>query len=168
MEEQVFAMKSEVVGHLQWLMIFFKVLSKKSVTAFHNFRPFVYICTNVTRYSLRDYHRLGCHKLWARQIPKIFTGEHKTQIMTQTLTFIAKPHWRLWISRSHHTSNTYWSQRAAKTVDEHTYSQNQPKSISKPCLLSRKFIATLFWDGKWELMVEFMQGAIMSGLMAKH
>jgi hypothetical protein len=35
--------------------------------------------------------------------------------------------------------------------------QTSQKSLNKRCLLSRKLMATVFWDRKGVLMVEFMQ-----------
>jgi hypothetical protein len=39
----------------------------------------------------------------------------------------------------------------------HTHSPNKPKSLNKHCLPARKLMATVFWDRKRVLMVEFMQ-----------
>jgi hypothetical protein len=55
--------------------------------ALHNFRTFMWISTNFMHCSLRDYHRLGCHKFCARWVLKMLMGAHKTQRMASALTF---------------------------------------------------------------------------------
>jgi chorismate-pyruvate lyase len=39
----------------------------------------------------------------------------------------------------------------------HTHSLNKPKNLNKLCLPKRKLMATVFWDRKGVLVVEFMQ-----------
>jgi hypothetical protein len=56
-------------------------------TALHNFRTFVWIFTNFTLCSLRDYRRLGYHMFFARWVPKIVMNVHKTQTMASALSF---------------------------------------------------------------------------------
>jgi hypothetical protein len=42
-------------------------------------------------------------------------------------------------------------------VDAHTFTIQAEKSLNKRCLPIRMLIATVFWDRKEVLMVEFMQ-----------
>jgi hypothetical protein len=92
-------------------------------TGLHNFRTVLWISTTFT-YS---YHRLGYHKFWARQVPKMLMGAHKTQRMDSALTFFrAIPQrWR-WIFQPYSTINRRWNlgficecwkQRSAKRLD---------------------------------------------------
>jgi hypothetical protein len=39
----------------------------------------------------------------------------------------------------------------------HTHSPNKQEKLNKRCLPARKLMATVFWDRKGVLMVEFMQ-----------
>jgi hypothetical protein len=43
----------------------------------------------------------------------------------------------------------------------HTHSPGKPTISNKHCLLARKLMATVFWDRKGVLTVEFMQQGIM-------
>jgi hypothetical protein len=45
----------------------------------HNLVSFMWISTNFTHCSLRDYHRLGSHKFYARWVLKMLTVAHKMQ-----------------------------------------------------------------------------------------
>jgi hypothetical protein len=72
MGEQMFTMKSEVVGHLQCLMILFKEWTRKFVkdgaSQFH------------ALYEI-NILRLGYHKFCTTLVPKILTRVHITQRM---------------------------------------------------------------------------------------
>jgi hypothetical protein len=48
------------------------------------------------------------------------------------------------------------NQKALKAVDTHTHLPNKPKEF-KQTLFARKLMATVFWDRKGALMVEFIQ-----------
>jgi hypothetical protein len=131
---KMFTMESEVVGRLYWVVILFKVLTKKFVKA--NFRTFVHISTNFTHSSVWDYHRLGWHKFCPTVFLKMLTGAHKTQTVASALSFRVIPQRRRWILQSHCTSNTWWNlgsicecwnQKAVKAVDAHIFTKQAEK-----------------------------------------
>jgi hypothetical protein len=50
-----------------------------------------------------------------------------------------------------------WNQKAVKSVDTHTFAKQAEKLKKKHFLPARKLIATVFWDMKWVLRVEWLQ-----------
>jgi hypothetical protein len=108
-----------------------------------------------------DNHRLGYYKFCARLVPKMLTGAHKTQRMASALTLLER------ISQSHRTSNRwwnlgfiyeYWNERAAKTVDAHTFSkQAETVWTNVVCLPESWWQLFPGTDRKVVLRVEFMQ-----------
>jgi hypothetical protein len=104
----------------------------------YNFRIFMWISTDFTHSSLRDYHRLDYHKFCARWVPKMLTGTHKTQRMASAFVdfFRSIPQRWWWISQSHPRSNRWWNlgfncqcwnRRAVIAVDAHTLTTEAKK-----------------------------------------
>jgi hypothetical protein len=99
-------------------------------------------------------------------MPKILTGEHKTQRMASALNFL---------ERYHKDGYEFLSQIVRVTGDEarvsfvnvetkekskqwmRTHSLKKPEKFKKCCLPSTKVMAVVFWDRKVVLMVKCMQ-----------
>jgi hypothetical protein len=108
--------------------------------------------------------RLGDHKFCARLVLKMLTGAHKMQRMAPALTFL---------QQYHRYGNEFLSNIVQVTGEEtwvsfvnveteeqskqwmHTHSPNKQKKVKK--MSARKLMATVFWDRKGVLMVEFIQ-----------
>jgi histone-lysine N-methyltransferase SETMAR len=113
-------------------------------------------------YSIVSEH-LGYKKICARWVPKMLSDTHKTRRMTSALTFLERYHNEgedflksivtgdeTWIL--HDTPET--KQQSQQWM--HTNSPNKPKKF-KQTFSNRKVMATVFWDQKGPLLVEFMQ-----------
>jgi hypothetical protein len=97
----------------------------------------------------------------------MLAGVHKTQRMVSASTFFGAipQRWRC-ISQSHRTINRWWNlsficewwnQRAVNAVDAHTHSLDKTKNFKHMLSATRKLMATVFWDRKGVMMVQFMQ-----------
>jgi hypothetical protein len=62
---------------------------KDSGLQFQNFRVNFHKFSHTLLYEIITV-RLGCHKFYARLVPKMLTGAHKTQRMASTLTFLER------------------------------------------------------------------------------
>jgi hypothetical protein len=67
-------------------MILFKVLAKKFVKHGTSHAEFPQISCTVLYEIIKI--RLGCHKFYARLVPKMLIGSHKMQGMASALTFL--------------------------------------------------------------------------------
>jgi hypothetical protein len=155
-------------------MILFKVLTKKFVkdnaSQFQNFScEFPQVSCTVSYEIIKI--RLGYHhKFCARWVPKMLTGVHKTQRMA--LAFFERYHkdgdeflnhivrvtgdetWVSFVSVETKEQSKQWM---------HTHHQTNRKRLNKCCLPARKLMASVVWDRKGVLMVDFMQhGTTMS------
>jgi hypothetical protein len=137
--EQMFTIKSEMVGYLYWVKNLFKVLTKTSVNySASQCRNFVWISANFSHSSLRDYHTYarpsqvvcitGSENLhgWARNLENVFS----------LVLFRAIPKRRRLISQLHQSSNRWWNlgficecwnQKAVRAVDANTFAKQAEK-----------------------------------------
>jgi hypothetical protein len=144
------------------LMIMFEVLTKQFCER-RSFTMSEISCdTNFTHCSLRARHKLGYHKLRARCVPKMFARAHKTQRMPSALIFLDRYHedgdefldYIAWVT----SDETWVSFVNVETKEQsrqwtHTHSPNKPENFKQ----TRKLMATVFWDRRRLLVVEFMQ-----------
>jgi hypothetical protein len=83
MGEEMFTMKIEVVGQLR--SVGQKIGERQHFTIFEVLYEFSWIsCTFL--YEIMTV-RLGCNKFYARCVPKMLVGAHKTRRMAFSLTF---------------------------------------------------------------------------------
>lgn len=106
---------------------------------------------------------LGYRKLCARWIPKMLSTDHKTQRMASALSFLTRyanegnvflksivtgdETWVLYDNPETKEQSKQWM---------HTASPSKPKKF-KHSLTKRKTMATVFWDHKGVLLVDFME-----------
>jgi hypothetical protein len=123
------------------LKCWLKFCERRNFQNFHaNFRKFhLLLLYEIIRIML------GYHKFCSIWVPKMFTGVNKTQKMAPASTFftVILQRWR-WVSQSHRKRNRwwnvgficeYWDQRAVKSLDAHTFTQQtRQKSLNKRCL----------------------------------
>jgi hypothetical protein len=108
-------------------------------TAQHNFRIFFWISKNFRHCSLRDYHRLSCHKFYAKLVLKMLTGENKTHRMAVVLNFLECYHNDGDEFRSHmwvNSGETWVSFVNVETKEQskqwmHTHSPNKPRKFKQ-------------------------------------
>lgn len=105
---------------------------------------------------------LGYKKISARWVPRLLSEEHKTKRMGAALTFLSRYHQdgdellnrivtgdETWIS--HITPET----KRQSMEWHHSNSPKKPKK-AKQILSTRKVMATVFWDRKGVLLVDYM------------
>ncbi|KAJ4439540.1 hypothetical protein ANN_07664 [Periplaneta americana] len=105
---------------------------------------------------------LGYHKICARWVPRQLSDQHKTQRMASALTFLMRYHTdgdafldqivtgdETWVS--HNTPET-------KRQSRHWHHPSSPKKPRKfkYTLSTQKVMATVFWDRKGVLLLDFM------------
>lgn len=113
-------------------------------------------------YSIVTEH-LRYRKLCARWVPKQLTDNHKTRRMASALSFLERYHnERKDFLKSIVTGDETWIKYDTPETKRqsqqwmHTHSPNKPKKF-KQTFNNRKVMATVFWDEKGVLLVEFMQ-----------
>lgn len=106
---------------------------------------------------------LGYRKICARWVPKMLTDNHKTRRMGSALTFLTRYDAEGEdFLKSIVTGDETWVQYDTPETKRqsqqwmHTNSPNRPKKF-KQTFNNRKIMATVFWDQKGVLLVEFMQ-----------
>uniref|UniRef100_A0A1B6H603 Mos1 transposase HTH domain-containing protein n=1 Tax=Homalodisca liturata TaxID=320908 RepID=A0A1B6H603_9HEMI len=106
---------------------------------------------------------LGYRKLCARWVPKMLSEDHKTKRMASALTFLTRyDNEKDSFLKSIVTGDETWVLYENPETKEqskqwmHTHSPSKPKKF-KQTLTKRKTMATVFWDQKGVLLVEFMQ-----------
>ncbi|KAJ4428773.1 hypothetical protein ANN_25766 [Periplaneta americana] len=105
---------------------------------------------------------LGYHKICARWVPRQLSDQHKTQRMASALTFLMRYHTdgdafldqivtgdETWVS--HNTPETKCQSRQW----HHPSSPKKPRKF-KQTLSTQKVMATVFWDRKGVLLLDFM------------
>ncbi|KAJ4448759.1 hypothetical protein ANN_00150 [Periplaneta americana] len=105
---------------------------------------------------------LGYHKICARWVPRQLSDQHKTQRMASALTFLMRYHTDgdtfldqivtgdgTWVS--HNTPETKLQSRQW----HHPSSPKKPRKF-KQILSTQKVMATVFWDRKGVLLLDFM------------
>jgi hypothetical protein len=111
-------------------------------------------------------YEIMTHKFCARCVPKMLKGAQKTQRMTTAFTCLQRYYKDGDEFLSHVVritgDETWVSFVNVETKEEskqwmHTHSPNKPRILNERCLPARKLMATVFWDRKGVLMVEFMQ-----------
>lgn len=106
--------------------------------------------------------QLNYHKFCARWVPKQLTDVHKAQRMSSALTFLQRysDEGAAFLGKIVTGDETWVQFVNAETKEQskqwmHTNSPNKPKKF-KQTLSNRKLMATVFWDCKGPLLVEFM------------
>jgi len=106
---------------------------------------------------------LGYKKICARWVPKMLTDNHKNKRMAAALTFLDRYSTEgEGFLKSIVTGDETWIlYDTPETKDQskqwmHTSSPNKPKKF-KQTFNNRKVMATVFWDQKGVLLVEFME-----------
>ncbi|KAJ4433160.1 hypothetical protein ANN_15417, partial [Periplaneta americana] len=110
---------------------------------------------------------LGYHKICARWVPRQLSDQHKTQRMASALTFLMRYHTdgdafldqivtgdETWVS--HNTPETKRQSRQW----HHPSSPKKPRKF-KQTLSTQKVMATVFWDCKGVLLLDFMPKGTM-------
>ncbi|KAJ4435469.1 hypothetical protein ANN_18085, partial [Periplaneta americana] len=105
---------------------------------------------------------LGYHKICARWVPRQLSDQHKTQRIASALTFLMRYHTdgdafldqivtgdEIWVS--HNTPETKRQSRQW----HHPSSPKKPRKF-KQTLSTQKVMATVFWDRKGVLLLDFM------------
>jgi hypothetical protein len=104
------------------------------------------------------------HKFCATWVPKMLTGAHKTlwflerydkdgdEFLSHIVRVTGDETWVLYLNVETK------EQSAVKAVDAHTYTKQDENF--KQSLSARQLMATVFWDRKLVLIVEFMQRGI--------
>ncbi|KAJ4448812.1 hypothetical protein ANN_00203 [Periplaneta americana] len=105
---------------------------------------------------------LGYHKICARWVPRQLSDQHKTQRMASALTFLMRYHTdgdafldqivtgdETWVS--HNTPETKRQSRQW----HHPSSPKKPRKF-KQTFTTQKVMATVFWDRKGVLLLDFM------------
>jgi hypothetical protein len=107
-------------------------------------------------------HKLGYHKFCARWVPKMLTDAHKMQRMASALTFLERycKDGNEFLNHIVTEDETWVSCVNVETKEQfkqwmHTHSPNKPRKF-KQTLSARKLMATVFWDRKGVLLVDFM------------
>ncbi|KAJ4445799.1 hypothetical protein ANN_12484, partial [Periplaneta americana] len=110
---------------------------------------------------------LGYHKICARWVPRQLSDQHKTQRMASALTFLMRYHTdgdafldqivtgdETWVS--HNTPET----KRQSHQWHHPSSPKKPRKF-KQTLSTQKVMATIFWDCKGVLLLDFMPKGTM-------
>ncbi|KAJ4444150.1 hypothetical protein ANN_05939 [Periplaneta americana] len=88
---------------------------------------------------------LGYHKICARWVPRQLSDQHKTQRMASALTFLMR----------YHTDGDAFLDQIV-TGDETWVSHNTQRPSANHTLSTQKVVATVFWDRKGVLLLDFM------------
>lgn len=106
---------------------------------------------------------LQYRKLCARWVPKMLSDHHKTQRMGAALTFLQRYHdeGEDFLSKIVTGDETWVLYETEETKEQskqwmHSSSPSKPKKF-KRTFSNRKCMATVFWDRKGVLLVEFME-----------
>lgn len=106
--------------------------------------------------------QLGYRKVCARWVPKMLTDDHKTRRMAAALEFLDRYITGEDFLKSIVTGDETWVQYDTPETKRqsqqwmHTNSPTRPTKF-KRTFNNRKVMATVFWDQKGVLLVEFMQ-----------
>jgi [histone H3]-lysine36 N-dimethyltransferase SETMAR len=107
--------------------------------------------------------RLGYRKFCARWVPKILSETHKTQRMTAALDFLTRydQGGESFMNRIVTGDETWIKYVNPETKEQskvwgHTASPHKPTK-ARQGFSGRKLMATVFWDSKGVLLVEFME-----------
>jgi len=107
--------------------------------------------------------KLGYHKFCARWVPKMLTDVHRTQRMASALTFLQRYHDEgdEFLDKIVTGDETWVKFANVETKEQsrqwtHTHSPNKPRKF-KQSFANIKLIATVFWDRKGVLLIEFME-----------
>lgn len=105
---------------------------------------------------------LGYRKLCARWVPKLLTDNHKTCRMGAALTFLDRyategAEFLKSIVTGDETWIQYDTPETKRQSQEWMHSSSPKRKKVKPTLNKRKIMATVFWDQKGVLLLDFMQ-----------
>lgn len=107
--------------------------------------------------------KLGYHKFCARWIPKVLTDDHKMKRMSSAIDFLTRydTEGETFLNRIVTGDETWIAYVNAETKQQsmqwgHTASPSKPKK-ARQSFSARKLMATVFWDAKGILLVEFME-----------
>lgn len=119
---------------------------------------------NVSRTIIHELvkHHLHYAKICARWVPRMLTDEHKNKRMAAALTFLERysvegDSFLTRIVTGDETWICYASPESKRQSMEwhHAQSPNKPKKF-KTVLSTRKLMATIFWDWRGVLLIDFM------------
>ncbi|KAJ4427362.1 hypothetical protein ANN_24982 [Periplaneta americana] len=105
---------------------------------------------------------LGYHKICARWVPRQLSDQHKTQRMASALTFLMRYHTDgdAFLDQIVTGDETWVSHNIPETKHQ-SRQWHHPSSLKKPrkfkhTLSTQKVMATVFWDRKGVLLLDFM------------
>ncbi|KAL4092199.1 hypothetical protein QTP88_026740 [Uroleucon formosanum] len=107
--------------------------------------------------------KLGYHKLCARWVPKMLTYQHKEQRMSSGREFLNRYQQDgddlfFHIVTSDETWISYINPKSKQQSMQWRHSTSpKPKKFKQTPYTSRKMMATVFWDEKGVLLVDFME-----------
>lgn len=137
-----------------------KILENRrfTLTTLHDFFP--QISRSLLHEIVTDH--LGYKKMCARWVPKILTDDHKAKRMGAALEFLTQydKDGDQFLDRIVTGDETWVSYKTPENKRQsmewhHTNSPSKPKK-EKPLLHTRKVMATVFWDRKGLIHVDFM------------